>query len=454
MLFIEESSFRDPAGFVFVKEAVTYRQINTVGQEDYDLLMHSGLYDRLVEKGFLIPHQEIFDNIPVGAYKIIRPQQLDFISYPYEWSFSMLKDAALLTLEIQKIALEHDMSLKDASAYNVQFVNGRPMFIDTLSFTKNDDCPWPAYRQFCQHFLAPLLLMAKRDASLQILLRDYIDGIPLPLAANLLPSATKFSPKILLHIHLHARAQTKYADANSAQRRLPVFTVKQKVMMIDSLISSVHSIRWVPKTTEWGDYYTFTNYTDESMEHKASLVETFVKVVNPATCWDMGANNGFFTRIVSNFGVKSIAFDIDPVAVEKNYLETKRLKETNILPLLCDLLNPSPSIGWNLKERKSLTARGRVDLAMGLALIHHLAISNNLPLSKIAEFFAGIANMVIMEFVPKTDSKVQILLATRKDIFPGYNEENFEREFSNYFTVRDKSKIRGSDRVLYLFEKK
>ena len=450
-IIVENSSFRDPAGFVFKRKGKVYRQINPAGREDYDLLMASRLYDSLIDKGFMVPHQEILENVPPEAYRIIQPQQIDFISYPYEWSFSMLKDAALLTLKIQRMSLEHGMSLKDASAYNVQFSDARPVFIDTLSFTQNDSSPWPAYRQFCQHFLIPLLLMAKRDIGLQALLKVHMDGIPLSLAAKLLPFWTKFSPRIFLHVHLHARIQAKHSSSNST--RIPQMTVKRKLMVIDSLISFVRSINWKPKKTEWGDYYSFTNYDDNSLKHKTEIVEAFLKTVMPVTCWDIGANNGYFTRIASRLGVKSVAFDIDPVAVENNYLQIKQLKEVNLLPLLCDVCNPSPAIGWHGKERKSLFERGRADLVMGLALIHHLAISNNLPLAKIAEFFSAVADNVIMEFVPKTDSKVQVLLASRKDIFPNYDQGNFEREFSKYFAIRDKQRVKNSERTLYLFSR-
>jgi len=193
---IVASSFRDPSGFVFWQDGAIYRQINTIYKEDYDRLMTSGLHKALVEEGLIVSHEEVAlqSAAPQVAYKVIRPDQVPFISYPYEWSFSQLKGAALATLRIQRKALDFGMSLKDCSAYNMQFMKGKPVFIDTLSFEKyQEGSPWVAYRQFCQHFLAPLALMSHRDSRLGQLLRIHLDGVPLDLASKLLPRRTHFS---------------------------------------------------------------------------------------------------------------------------------------------------------------------------------------------------------------------------------------------------------------------
>ncbi len=188
------ASFRDPSGFLFSRNGALYRQINRVYADDYDHLISSGLYDQLVKSGLLIPHREVSEKpvYPELAVKVIQPELVPFISYPYEWSFSQLKDAALATLAIQKRSIKAGMSLKDASAYNIQFINGKPTLIDTLSFEiYKEGKPWDAYRQFCQHFLAPLALMARVDVRLGQLLRVFIDGIPLDLASRLLPASTR-----------------------------------------------------------------------------------------------------------------------------------------------------------------------------------------------------------------------------------------------------------------------
>ena len=210
----ERGSFRDPSGFMFQREGVWYRQVNPSYQADYDRLMASGLYQELVAGGLLIPHQEVALELAStdGAYKVLQPEALQFISNPYEWSFGQLKAAALATLAAQKIAFEHGMTLKDASAYNIQFVDDRAVLIDTLSFEQyREGSVWTAYRQFCQHFLAPLALMAYTDIRLSQLLRVYIDGVPLDLAAKLLPLGSRLRLSLLMHIHLHARSQEKHA---------------------------------------------------------------------------------------------------------------------------------------------------------------------------------------------------------------------------------------------------
>jgi ribosomal protein L11 methylase PrmA len=450
------ASFRDPSGFLFYRGGAIYRQINTAYKENYEHLINSHLYDALVESGLLISHEEVDISLAqsAAAYKIIKPQTVTFISYPYEWSFSQLKMAALATLEIQKKAFDYGMSLKDCSAYNIQFMHGKPLFIDTLSFEKYiQGQPWVAYRQFCQHFLAPLALMSYKDIRLNQFFRIYIDGIPLDMASSLLPLRTWLKPSLLSHIHLHAKSQKHYADkvADTSNRKLSQLSFKG---IIDNLESAIKGLNWLPAHTEWADYYEDTNYSTDALEHKKKLVSEFVDQILPKSVWDLGANDGLFSRIASDKGIKTISFDIDPAAVEKNYLKCIEKKERNILPLLLDLTNPSPPIGWQNTERLSLQQRGPADTALALALIHHLAISNNLPFNKIADFFATICRSLIIEFVPKNDSQVQRLLVTREDIFPNYKQQVFESEFSSYFSIQNSAKIKGSERTLYLMRRK
>ncbi|HRT84525.1 MAG TPA: hypothetical protein P5523_07805 [Bacteroidales bacterium] len=446
------SSFRDPSGFLFKEDGTLYRQINRVYREHYEYFIESGLYKRLVEEKLLISHEEISKE-QNGAFKIIKPDIIPFISYPYEWCFGQLKDAALTTLNIQKIALEYGMSLKDASAYNIQFLNGKPILIDTLSFEKYvEGEPWVAYRQFCQHFLAPLALMALTDARLNQLARVYIDGIPLDMASRLLPlkSWVKFS--LLSHIHFHAKSQKHFADkqVNVKLRKLSKVSL---LGIIDNLENAIKALHWRPEETEWADYYDYTNYSSTSFEHKKSIISNYLERINPKTVWDLGANTGIFSRIASKKAIPTLSFDIDPAAVEKNYIECRKHGETNILPLLLDLTNPSPSIGWANEERASLVERGPADMVFALALIHHLAISNNLPFDKIASFLSKICRFLVIEFVPKNDSQVQRLLRSREDIFTDYDQEHFESALSNYFLILDYIKIEHSERTLYLMEK-
>jgi ribosomal protein L11 methylase PrmA len=453
------SSFRDPSGFLFRRGGVLYRQVNLKYKDDYDRLIESGLYKTLTDGGLLVPHVETDapPEAPADAYKVIKPEEIPFISYPYEWCFSQLKAAALATLTIQKKALDHGMSLKDASAYNIQFASGRPLLVDTLSFERYEEGrPWVAYRQFCQHFLAPLALMSRTDVRLSQLLKVYIDGVPLDLASKLLPMRTRLSFGLLTHIHINARFQARYAD-----RQVKASEVTKRKMsrmgflgLINSLESTVKGLAYKAAGTEWADYYSDTNYTREALEAKARIVGEFLDAARPGLVWDLGANTGTFSRIAAEGGARIVAFDIDPAAVERHYLECTKTNEKGILPLVADLTNPSPAIGWQNRERAALIERGPADVAMALALVHHLAISNNVPLGMLAEFFAEIAGGLIIEFVPKSDSQVQRLLATREDIFRDYNEAQFERAFEGLFVIERKAAIPGSERSLYLMRKR
>jgi ribosomal protein L11 methylase PrmA len=419
--------------------------------------MQSGLYDTLVRAELLIPHEEILNGAEAdtNVYKVIQPEMVAFISYPYEWSFSQLKDAALLTLAIQKKAVEFGASLKDCSAYNVQFRRGKPIFIDTLSFEQyQEGYPWAAYRQFCQHFLAPLALMAYTDIRLNQLFRIYIDGVPLDLTSSLLPFRTCLRFSFLVHLHLHAKSQKHFANNPvkiDTRRRM---NRRAFLGLIDNLETAICSLKWQPQGTEWANYYEDTNYSSAARQHKAELVRAFLEKIHPRNVWDLGANVGIFSRIASDQKIPTIAFDIDPAAVEKLYRETVKNQETYLFPLLLDLTNPSPGLGWRSQERRSLQERGPADTILALALIHHLAISNNVPLQHIAHYFSILCQSLLIEFVPKQDSQVQRLLTTREDIFTIYTQQEFERCFKHYFTIEQFVPIKESHRILYLMRKK
>ncbi|MGH9860181.1 MAG: SAM-dependent methyltransferase [Candidatus Acidiferrales bacterium] len=419
--------------------------------------MRSGFYEALVREGRLIPHDEaeVPPSAP-GAYKILRPAVIPFVSYPYEWCFSQLKDAALLTLEIQKIALAHGMSLKDGSAYNIQFVDGRPIFVDTLSFERlREGEPWVAYRQFCQHFLAPLALMSRRDVRLSQMLRVHMDGVPLDLAHELLPWGTYFRPSLLFHVHLHAGAQRRYRSSagnhNGNRKRMSRTAL---LGLIDSLEGALRSLHWKARGTEWASYYEDTNYSPQALEHKKILVSEFLTAVRPAGVWDLGGNVGVFSRLASNQQIPTICMDADPAAVEMNYQDCVARGEKHMLPLVQDFTNPSAGIGWANEERLPLEARGPADAALALALVHHLAIGNNVPLPRIADMLRRLCCHLLIEFVPKHDSQVQRLLRSRQDVFTDYHQSAFEKEFAECFTITGAEKIRGSERTVYRMQRR
>ena len=449
---VSPGSFRDPSGFVFEREGVLFRQVNQVYRADFDRIVSSGLGHSLTEAGLLIPHVEVeeepFD--PRCSYKVLRPERVPFISYPYEWCFGELKAAALLTLAIQRRAVAHLMSLKDASAFNVQFADGRPVFIDSLSFEAYEEgSPWVAYRQFCRHFLAPLALMSKVDVRLNQLFRPSLEGVPLDLASRVLPWRTRLDPRLLIHVHLHAKAEQAYSgEGPSSGHR--VFSKAALMGLIDNLEGAVRSMRWDPKKSEWGQYYDQTNYSDAATTRKLELVGEFLDEIRPKSVWDLGANTGRYSRLAADRGASTVAFDIDPACVELHYREVVLRQARNLLPIWLDLTNPSPGLGWDHDERSSFLARGPADLAMALALIHHLAIAANVPLGRIASFLRKVSPTLIIEFVPKTDSQVRRLLASREDIFDDYTREGFEAAFSEHFAIDRAELIVESERTLYL----
>jgi len=448
------SSFRDPSGNLFYYSGALYRKIHYSYKENYDQFMNSGLYKFLCENNFLIRHNEVLlEEIQLDdTYKIIKPDIIEFVSYPYEWCFSQLKHAALLTLNIQKIALNYGMSLKDCSAYNVQFHEGKSIFIDTLSFEKYEEGkPWVAYRQFCQHFLGPLALMSCKDVRLNQLLRVHIDGIPLDLVHSLLPRRTYFMFGLLLHIHLHAHTQKKFQN-KTIQKNKYKMRRSSLLGLIGNLESLINKINWTPEGTQWADYYEFSNYSDIAIKHKEKVVGEIFDKFDPGVVLDLGSNNGHFSRLVSKKAKKVISLDADPACVEKNYLENIKNNQTKVISLLVDLINPSPGIGWQNRERLSFFERAKADTAIALALIHHLAISNNVPLNYIADFFHKICKFLIIEFIPKSDSQLQRLLYLREDVFPDYTRQGFESEFMKYFSIQDSIIIDDSDRILYFME--
>jgi ribosomal protein L11 methylase PrmA len=458
------SSYRDPAGFVFSHKDTIYRQVNKAGQKDFEFFISSGLYDALVKEQLIVPHVTVKNLKQFGddpeRFTIIKPERIPFISYPYEWSFPQLKDAGLLTLRIQELAMRHGMILKDASAYNVQFVGKRPVFIDTLSFAIYETGkPWEGYKQFCEHFIAPLAVARYTTYDALKLLQANIEGVPLQLASKLLPKRARFNPGIFSHIVLHNASQRRF-EKSGAKSNTEAQEVKTRPMsplafqgLMASLERTIKSLKPPKSQTEWGDYYDFTNYTEKGFKEKRALVGKFLKEVTPTPqqIWDFGANNGEFSQIAAKQGIYTVAWDIDPIAVGRNYLHKEHAD--TMLPLIQDCVNPSPSLGWMGTERESLFERGPADVTFALALIHHLAIGRNLPLPRVADFLAATSKHVIIEFVPKGDSKVDILLASRKDIFPEYDIEHFEAAMGRHFKLVDKKPIPHTKRTLFLFKK-
>ena len=479
----ESASFRDPSGFIFYRDGIPYRQVSARFAGEWDAFLSSGLYDRLAADGLLLPHEEVPPDqaLTPDAHAVIKPKAVEFISYPYEWSFGQLKDAALLTLRAQALAVERGFTLRDASAFNVQFVEGAPILIDSLSFEPAEaGRPWDAYRQFCQHFLAPLALIAYRDPRLALLLREFVDGIPLDLAAGLLPIRTRLNLGIASHIHLHARAQARSREAAPRVRPLAEHANDDaspaahagragtgvtgrggqrigqtgRLAILDSLRSTIEKLDWDPQGTTWSGYTRVTSYSETAAASKLAIVERFLRESSGRWVWDLGANTGEFSRLAARLGRSALALDGDAAAVEQAYRQAKRDGEKAVLPLVVDLSSPSPALGWALRERRSILERANADVVVALALVHHLAIGNNVPLEAIAEFFAALGPELIVEFVPKEDPMVAGMLAHRRDVFVDYTIDGFRAAFVPSFTIANEARVGDSARTLFLMRRR
>ncbi len=450
------ASWRDPAGFVYRRDGVLLRQIQPSWLEEWQAFAATPLAKRLVDSGRLVAWQDapLADAFDDSAAAVIRPEVVPFISYPYEWTFGQLKDAALLTLEVQAAAIATDWTLKDASAYNVAFRGVTPVLIDHLSFQRLPaESPWVAYQQFCEHFLAPLALMARRDVRIGRMLRDQLDGIPLDLAARLLPGRTRLRLGLGAHIHLHARSQRSHAG--DVRKPTEVRLSRSRLSaLIESLKGTVEGLRWDPSGTEWADYAEqgHASYEGGTPDAKEAIVRDLLAAATPGaghSCWDLGANTGRFSAIAAAQGYRVVSFDIDPAAAERHYRSLRAAGRTDTTPVVMDLADPSPGLVWAGRERASLVERADADVILALALVHHLGIGRNVPLAMVVDQFAALAPQAIVEWVPRGDPMVDVLLASREDVFTDYTTEGFEAAVASRYEVRSRAPIPGSPRVLY-----
>ena len=446
----ELSSFRDPSGYIYYENNKVFRRVNKCYFKEYNHLMKSGLYEELINNNLMVKHKEIEKN---KDYIVLEVDKIPYISYPYEWTFNQLRDAGILTLEINKIAMKYGMILKDASAYNVQFNKGKVIFIDTLSFMfYKDNSPWGAYGQFSRHFIAPLVLMKHIDIRMNKLLECYIDGIPLDLCSRLLGKRGGMIS------YLHIKMQNKSINKHNVDRdnKKEISIKKQSIInMFDMIERQLNSLKIKDFDSEWKNYYDNTNYNDVSKFDKHEIIKEFcneIKLNKNDIIFDLGANDGRYSELVYNaFNNTTIAFDIDNNSVERNYLNNKK-NELDILPLVMDINNPSSGIGFSNSERLSFMDRGNAGLTLVLAFIHHIVISNNISFEMLVNFLSMITKYLIIEFVPKEDSQVQLLLSTREDIFPLYDLDNFKKEFSEKFKILKEVKIKDSERTMFLME--
>ncbi len=452
------SSFRDPSGFIFEDQGVVKRSISKLYFKQYEALKSSGVFEKLQHAGLLIAHKEC-SNSPSEI--IIEPEQIPFFTYPYEWSFDQYKAAALLTLRIQKFALEHDFSLKDASAFNITFHKGRMVFIDTLSFDfYEENTPWRAFKQFVSHFFGPLLLAKYHGSESLKLMNTFIDGIPIKMLSSMLPFKTKLNPFLYSNVHLLAKFEERHSEDYDGQTKQARLSKKGQLNIVEGLYDYIKKMSLNSTSSEWGNYYDKTNYAVDAFDQKSDIIERWIKTLNTRTLIDVGGNDGTFVRKIEHDLDQALVCDIDYNAVDVNYRLTKKHKEAYMLPFVFDVLNPSANIGFNHQERDSFLKRIQgfaPDVTMALAVIHHMSLSGNIPFEMSAEFFSSFSKYLIIEFPKREDSWVQRLLNTKgefKSHFDFYSIAHFEKCYQSYFTLVEEKAIDHSERVMYLFKSK
>ncbi len=455
---IRFDSYRDPGGFVFRENGRIYRAIRASYEPHFQMLKSSGLAALLIRQRLLVP----FDEIDPSSFatrdivRILAPREVPFLSYPWEWSFYQLRDAALATLRIQQQSLAHGMTLKDGSSLNVQFIDGRPVLIDLLSFERYErGRPWVAYRQFCEQFLAPLVLASNVDERLLSLTQVSGGSLSLDLAVRLIGKRGLLRPGQLMHLHLQSAVQRfakRHPNANKSLRH----TVSPKALsgLLESLERTIGALHPAHPDSDWAGYDPATSGGARYVAGKRALVTALIREIAPARVWDVGCNNGVFSRIAANAGATVVSLDQDHASIARLYQSLRSDGEPHVLPLVVDIAFPTPGTGWMNREYRPFLDRGVCDLCLALALVHHLAIGRNLPFRNIIELFRQRCVYLLIEYVPKNDPNVAVMLQGRTDVFEEYTQESFETALCDAFLIVKRIPIEDSGRTLYLCRKK
>jgi ribosomal protein L11 methylase PrmA len=447
-----EASFKDPAAKVFSVEdddEYIYRELSLGYFTHYHHFKSSGLAEELVKKNLLVSFEESQSADTI----ILKAKKIRFVSYPYEWSFNQWKDAALLTLKVQYQALKHGMILKDATPFNVVFDGCKPLFVDISSFEiyKAGE-PWKAFKQFSENFYLPILLLKYFDATGNHVYQNNIAGIPLSSGLKMLPAKAYFNFNTLLYLVL-PRSIRDNTKANKKEAGSKSVNQKSLMQFSEQLFSNIDKLKQSKVQTKWNDYYDRNVGESYRAEKESVIVDWISNCYQNKVLIDFGCNTGNFSRLAAKQVGSIIAFDEDMRSVDELYNSCKENKLHNIFSFTASISQPTPAVGWNNKERSSLQSRTKGDVGMALALIHHLAITNHINFAMMAGFFSSSCKELIIEFVPKEDDKVQLLLANREDIFDWYSENNFVAAFEEKFILTKQHRFSNS-RVLIHFTPK
>ena len=454
----EPGSFRDPAARVFRHDGAVFRCLTADALRDWNRLASTQFFKRFTEDGRLVPTARLDDPSALPALSppwvaVLEHRTISVLSYPYEWCFSMLQDAALLQLDLLLAALDEGMTLKDSTPFNIQWVGSRPTFIDVGSFKVAEPGePWAGYRQFCQQFLYPLFLQAYKDVPFHAWLRGSLEGIDAKHCSSLMSARDFFRPGVFAHVYLLSKAQARYEGVDRDVKRdlrSAGFSAELVKSNVRRMRRTVERLKWEPTRSTWSDYTQCNTYDQNDRERKMQFIQQVAGSRRWSCVWDVGCNTGEYSRLVTDHADSVVAIDADHLAVERLYRALKAEHHAAILPLLGDVVDPSPSLGWRGLERQGLLGRGRPDLILCLALIHHLAISRNIPLPDLIEWLAGFKADLIIEFVAPDDPMVERLLRNRDDLDFGYTQEHFDACLSRHFRVVRQEALGSGTRTVY-----
>ncbi|OHC74257.1 MAG: hypothetical protein A3H92_09305 [Rhodospirillales bacterium RIFCSPLOWO2_02_FULL_58_16] len=457
MIEADPGSFRDVAGTVFHVDGRILRTVGKAAAEDFDFLHDCGLLDELVAAGRMVDAWKVDADIRQDAHYVLEHPRLPFISYPYEWCFTALKSAALLHLDVHLSALDKGMTLSDASAYNVQFIGSRPIFIDALSFRRYRQGEfWLGYRQFCRQFLNPLLLRSLFAIPHNDWFRGSLEGIPTEELRRMLSPRHFFSGNILTHVVLQAAlgpsdgGGLEISRQDIGNRTFPLSALRRMLRKLRTWISGLKP--GDRSGTQWREYETFKSYSDAETGAKKAFVAEFCEAVRPAMLWDMGCNTGEFSKAALDSGAgRAVGWDMDQNALDIAFTAADQ-SGIAFTPLFGNAANPSPAQGWNQAERMGWFERGPAEAVLALAFVHHLAITHNAPLNGIIGLLISIAPTGVIEFAPKSDPQIQRMLQLRDDIFNDYAMENFSEALSRRARIIKSGTLEPSGRKLIWFD--
>ena len=457
---LEAGSFRDRDGRVYRIDGRILRGVSETALDNFRLLQSKRFHDKYLQSGALVESREIDpQNVPLpGSIKdawagFLEHEAIPVITYPYEWTFGMLRDAALLQLDLTEAALLEDMTLKAATPYNIQFQSGKPVFIDIPSFEKlQAGSTWAGYRQFCEMFLFPLLLQAYKGVNFQPLMRSHIDGVSVQFAARLFGLRDRFRSGVLSHVWLQAKLDSRYGGTEQNVRSdLKSAGFKKELILanIRKIRKLVSKLKWEGEGSEWGSYEEFHNYTEDDHELKERFIEECTAQSRANLVWDVGCNTGQFSRIALRHADHVVAMDLDHFAVERLYQKVKADGLQGLTTIVQNVADPSPNWGWRNRERTDLQHRARPDLIMCLALIHHVVITANIPLDEFIDWLAGLTDQLIIEYVSRKDDKVNALLRNKEDNYSDYSKAHLEQALSRHFKIEKTLPLKSGNRYLF-----